>query len=1347
VDQRYTQLEQKVSASAVLGYLNFSDGRADPRWQKQFNDAYAFLAEQQEPAPWQALLDWLSSRLTALHAGGSGAFRDVTQAETVLALAGRVLSAYRQHHADLLAHLEDRDLFGPFFLVRVFEAVLAQRAATPGEASDTLVNAVLTRLNDFIGHRPIAILETRPQGEPYDHERHRPLPLFLKGAGVAYGPYHDLVVRALGILADTDPALRNEAQLDLNLLDELAVDLRAYDHGHPVNRRPNYVFGEWDPHHLDNQGRYRRYVARKITLDALLERVQSAQGTDRNELLLEAAAVLAGTILMASGISGHSPTAYDSTTTLATLLPRIARYRDAFYEHLLKRLDGPHGARLRQEQATTRQAFGAARQHLNAYLARHRATQLQQRYLTLLFAEMGYPEASRAEARRIPAVSMRLLSEVLGRLTSGQFDAENGRLREAADRLREVEELLHKGITCGAFVDPWNILGFQGLSPLSPAREDSIRDPRVDELIQVIEQTFHLYARLMSEAAATGDRELVERLSGEMRRLAAWWDRFATVEVSDVRRLLGGEAASSAAGVAQALGLWHERGEASADLAFWRTHLSDFHSPKAFALVVDTLLRKADYRAALALLCSWLGQAEQVPLEDGGYSFHTLCLRWMLAVARPTALRESPEQAADLSPGQRRELIVKFFDYLEANAEDYWEVPELELPGPALVEDRDEDIYGAAYEEVTYVDSTGDDDEGAVSDGGGPPEEFDLERENDRLERHLRFLSTLARLWQIAARALTEDVQSARGLGTTASGWGETPAGWLAAARDKQQRLLTLLDAIHAHPLRDPTGDYDSLVEYDRHRVIKEQLLFTAISACLDMSLAVGAQHGILEGERHEARGMRPESESLRPHASGLLTPAEPATPEWDPYAIRLEQALFAGDQAEVRALLTSFLAKFQAEPLLFTPLTEGGTPQHVLRVRIAQTVLRALLSNLPRLGLLRETYELLRTARTMEQAQPMRGRGVTEFNHFFQAAYQAVIESVVDASLTWNVPAGAPGTGRDPDEELVEVLERLTAPFLTLWVEHSRSLQLSVLESLTGESEWRAVQAFVQRYGGDLFHARFMTLANLRGILHRGAGAYLDYLRDNPDPLHPIRLLDELDPPSGAKGIRREDAIRRLEVILQAVIENYEEYKDYNTTTTQSDYGENLHVLLEFLRLKVAYERHAWQFRPLVLAHEVLARRGRGRAAVLWEQSLARVTRDRARQHLDQLEHLERVRGMRLNTISDRLHERFLKPLALDRLCALIEPAMREAREGGECPSFSRLLQELRVYTSTPTGVGLDVPYWLRRLEMEVHRVQAARTTIAVLAENFFRVPRRPLSYDDLQRQLRDWDRPSLPQ
>ncbi len=437
-----------------------------------------------------------------------------------------------------------------------------------------------------------------------------------------------------------------------------------------------------------------------------------------------------------------------------------------------------------------------------------------------------------------------------------------------------------------------------------------------------------------------------------------------------------------------------------------------------------------------------------------------------------------------------------------------------------------------------------------------------------------------------------------------------------------------------------------------------------------------------------------------------------------------------------------AFTERFQEEQLLFTPLTEGGHPRRILRVRTAQTVLRSLLANLPRLGLLRETFTLLHTARAMEQAQPPQGRGVTEFNHFFQAAFQATIESVIESAETW--------TGEEAsDAHLVEILERLTEPFLKLWIDHSRTLQLSVLETIGSETDWRKLQEFVQRYGADLFHSRFMTLGNLRGILHRGVSNYLDDLHDNPDPLHPIRLLDDLD-----RTVRRSDAVRWLEVVLQAIVENYEEYKDYNTTTTQSDYGENLYVLLEMLRLKAAYERHAWQFRPLVLAHEVLARRGRPAAAVLWERSLAQLTREVAEHHLEQLALLERARGVRLSTISDRLNERFVKPLALDRICALIEASIayvQHAAPGSSqlavTPSpFERLQKEIEPFTATPTGVGLDVPYWLRRMEMEVNRVQATQSTVALLAEHFFRIPRRPLSHDDLQRQLRDWDRPALP-
>ena len=135
---------------------------------------------------------------------------------------------------------------------------------------------------------------------------------------------------------------------------------------------------------------------------------------------------------MATGTSGSSPATHDSFTTLATLMPRIARYRDAFYANLLETVGGAHGERLRQEAATTKQPFGGARQYLNQYLARHRAGQLQQRQLAVLFADMGYPQASRQEAMRIPAASVRLLSEILGRLTTGQLLVDRGQLAAAA---------------------------------------------------------------------------------------------------------------------------------------------------------------------------------------------------------------------------------------------------------------------------------------------------------------------------------------------------------------------------------------------------------------------------------------------------------------------------------------------------------------------------------------------------------------------------------------------------------------------------------------------------------------------------------------------------------------------------------------------------------------------------------------------------------------------------------------------------------------------------------------------------------------------------------------------------
>ena len=183
----------------------------------------------------------------------------------------------------------------------------------------------------------------------------------------------------------------------------------------------------------------------------------------------------------------------------------------------------------------------------------------------------------------------------------------------------------------------------------------------------------------------------------------------------------------------------------------------------------------------------------------------------------------------------------------------------------------------------------------------------------------------------------------------------------------------------------------------------------------------------------------------------------------------------------------------------------------------------------------------------------------------------------------------------------------------------------MATLESVTSEKDWARLGEFIKKYGHDLFHARFMTLANLRGILHRGIGPYLDYLSANPDPLHPVTLVEDID-----KGLARHDPERWLHIILQTVIENYDHYRDYNTTTTQSDYGENLYQLFDFLRLKASYERNAWQLRPLNLVHEVLVKKD-APAAALWRDQVQEMsTPDTRKTICKRLARLEKMHGMR---------------------------------------------------------------------------------------------------------------------
>ena len=1245
--------------------------------------------------------------------GHSEAFREVQQAEAVLQLVFQeALPAYRRHHADLLFHQTDELLFAPLFIGRMCEAVLRQGG--PWTETERIVRGAIRQLNDYVGHRPLPVLRNRQKHQPYEHEWVRPVPLYIRSAGVGVSPYQRVVQSALDILERTDPGLCDQAWFHLECLDELAVDPRAYDFDHPANKRPNYHFGQWDPHHIDNSGRYRRFVVQQVTLDAMLDRFEGSD-LPEDELVFEAAAVLVGTILMASGVSGSGPDAHDSTTTLNTLLPRIAEYRDRFYEQLLAQMQGAHGKRLRTEAAAARQPFGGARQHLNQELARRRAKQLQHTHLAQLFAWMGYTDAAMRQVAVVPVASARMSCQIYCLLTSGHLALDRGQRDEAAAVLPQAEDLILRGVDCGALADPWNILGFGGQYSLFPAVENSIHDHRVDELIQLAGQVFGLYTRLQKSAAAAGDAELPARLAANMEKLADWWDKYASVEVSDVDGFSGRQAWESARHVSTVLYDWRAAGTAAGDVAFWRKQLDRFQSAKAYALVVDSLLEQRDLVSAMALLIQWLSQSAEIPLEEPDHSFHELLLQWMDLLL----VGDDPKRRRDDRPlppvEQRWPLARKMLDYLEANADEYWEPPHLELSVGDLASADDEEeaddeepetsdyneLFAAAYEEVTYRDSTDDGVEGETVQGGEPPTDFELGLEAERIIDRLTFTTTLAQLWKAVASSLS----TAPGAGGQRDG---VLSQWLEQADKNFEHLQELLASVYAYKIVPPQNT-QLLVEFDRRRAVKEELLEEIIATCVETADARRSLRAALEQPARDDR-----------------------LPAWEESAQQVLRAVFRGDRKRIRSALPALLKQLAEQPLLYVAIGKGGNPQKIAASRSLQRVLRRLLAYLPRLGLLAETYRLLRTIQAMEQRQSVGPGAITEFDQMFTIACRGIVRSLAVSALHWRTPVGKGNASAEMN--LIGYLERAAEALLRCWLDHSRRVRLSVMESLAEENRWRSVKRFIETYGSDLFTQRFMNLGNLRAILHEGVEPYLTWLtEETPDP-DENPLLRDL-----GQSLPRAEAVRCLELTLEAVAENYSEYVDYNSTTTQSDRGEMLYTLLDFLRVEAGYNRVAWNLKPVMTAHEVLVRSGCLEAAEIWRQAVTHRTEEIAVDHLERYARLAREYGMRLPSIIERLEERFVRPLTIDRLRALVEPAIEELRSDLPQTSFAAMQSGIEPLVEEPAGVGFEVPRWLEALEQEVEQIRTGPSEDEDPLDPYLPVDEVRLTKAELQRQIQN--------
>lgn len=1278
----------------ILGYLNFSSGAPDPKFMLNLNFLFQALAGSSEETPkLQAVRDTLLSRLDLI-SRENGSFQNCHQARQAIELTfDELLDRYRHFHSDVLFHQNNEAIYNSFFLGRVFECILAKLDA--GE--ELKVDRIIEKLNDYVGHRPIATLETH-KAEPNPNEWVRPVPLYIAGAGAAFGPFQEIIEIAIKILSETDPSILHAAQFELDKLEELAFDPRAFDFDHPINRRPNHHFGLWDENSVDQSGFYRRFIVHEITLSSMLRRIEDNTDFPPEEVVFEAGAVLAGTILMASAISGRGPGAYDSNTNLSHLLPIIAGFRDQFYQDLITRVPEAHRDRLMAESNIRRQPFGGARQDLNNELGSRRSRQLVNCRLASLYAQMGYAEQALAQSEVVPITSARINCQLDCLLATATASIKAGELEAAFNRIPTVFGLLKRAIQCGAIVDPWNILGFDANYSLFPAVENSVRDHRVDDLVELMHQVFSVCSRLWADAAATHQLELSEKIKVQFREIVDWWRQFAAHEVMSVDTVDPNEDYQAAELVAQALYLWHKGGAAAGDIGFWANHAKMFDSSSAYDLVIDALLQREDFKTSMALLVHWLSQADRIPLQQGECSFHDLMFRWI------SAQKKSITHA---SVAQREEIwdrIRKFYDFMEPNAGYYWQVPKFrvgenkqtadpnELDDDTL-EDSSDELLKAAYDEVTYQDTTDDGFDGAVFDTSLTSDD-ELEAEVDRVMDRLEFLGSVAQYWRVAATftlPACSDHTPSEEVRQQLNRRREIYAGWMGQVVENREGLSALLKSVQSYRLPACGADQDSLIEYDRHRLYKESLMQRIIESCVQTENAVRMLGAVVAAIDHLIEG-RPLDE-VQPHVQHQQP------------LVSVFSAIILRDQTQIIDLFPALSEYLSQHSLLYIPLSKNGDPMDIVRFRTIRGSIVDLLRCLPAMGLLVETHELLETSLGMERNHQPGAGSITEFDGLFKVGFCAMVRCLARATEKLNEDARESlddtveqkKVKKESDKVLFDFVHLLTESLLIMWLEHSRTLRLSVLEKVNDDESWSRLVEFIQRYGADIFSQPFLRLANVRAILHQGVNTWLDQLQRSPAHQE-TRLLDELD-----HVLPRSKAIRYLTLILESVIDNYTEYRDYNASTTQSDRGDMLYVLLDFLRLSRKYDRVCWHLKPVVWAHEILVRKQINSVARMWRRSLVERVDTEAQKYLSELDSLRTKYSIKLVSVGRHLEGRFVQPMQIDRLRAQVEPAMREPTERKSRRAFELLVSEIDAFTRHPNA-GIDVPDWLAALEEEVH-------------------------------------------
>ncbi|MDP7206406.1 MAG: hypothetical protein QGH11_12600, partial [Pirellulaceae bacterium] len=420
----------------------------------------------------------------------------------------------------------------------------------------------------------------------------------------------------------------------------------------------------------------------------------------------------------------------------------------------------------------------------------------------------------------------------------------------------------------------------------------------------------------------------------------------------------------------------------------------------------------------------------------------------------------------------------------------------------------------------------------------------------------------LSDIWRIAALSESARLYQQHIEGDTAiDEVCQTLRGWVHQLRQARLVLEELLGAIRQYRISEPLGDHSSMLEYDRQRIIKETLLERVISSIIEIADARRLLHAAITCLAGDAGELDLEVSVKDAGTAPIFA------------------AILRGDSNEVRQRWPEWITSMSQSALLYVPLSKGGDPLEIVNSRIRQRSIMDLLSALPRLGLVMETCELIEAARAMERQHPVGPGAVTEYDELFTVGYQAIVDNLITSSRSWERLSEEDET---MDAFLVDMLEQFTELLLVSWLAHSQTLRLSVLERVADNTSWEQLLLFIQKYGKDLFTQHFLAMGNIRGILLQGVDSWLASL--DVDNTVSFSLTEEL-----GIHISREEAAHHLSLVLEAVVENYREYRDYNSTTTQSDRGDLIYSLLDFLRLRNRYDRVCWNLRPVALAHKIL--------------------------------------------------------------------------------------------------------------------------------------------------------------